>query len=264
MVKSIQVFRYFYAPSIATAREKVGTKKTIKRRLSIMHEVNVNELTELQTIIKNVETYGDGVIGKVEHQYIVPIKTGDGEKEYRDFWDYYYFYISQKIKMIILMGTGDHRNTVKNILSDFFNNERNHITSITIPKKEMHALVNKIKIQGPKKDGKYKNMMKFVDWDFPDKSSYNGTSDEKTNQFDGDMPICVSDTSHFQEKYDACTQFGTKMRLFKCNGILNDAVIDETILTITANAEFQYGKDPTPEEWIIFVTQTCKTSLNLS
>ena len=61
MVGSIQVFRYEYAPSLATVRNKVGNEVIMKRPVSKVHEYNRNNLTELQTTIQDIQSFEHGV-----------------------------------------------------------------------------------------------------------------------------------------------------------------------------------------------------------
>ena len=77
MTESIQVFKYTHAPSVATAREKVGNGKTIRRKISQKHLINKNDLTELKTTIDSIETYQYGSIGRAKFQVIEKEKTAD-------------------------------------------------------------------------------------------------------------------------------------------------------------------------------------------
>jgi len=257
LTKSIQIFKYEHAPSVATVREKVGNKKILKRPVSATHEFNVNELTELTTEIKNIEDYEHGSMGKAEYQYIQSVTRNEG-KVNEDFKILYNFYINKELKILIIGGDGDHRNQLKNILAKFFNEDTSHVKPITILRDPLYALINKIKTDGPKRKGEYKNMLKKCNYYNIDFTSHKGVKKEDVEMFDNDNnPICVSVTDSFKRNFPDCETFYAKMRVFKCNAIWTPNAIEEAILEMKPSAEFSLGKNPTFEAWIIFVIQTC-------
>jgi len=263
VVKSIQIFRYMYAPSVATVKDKVGNKKILKRKVSRVHEINLNDLTTLTTVIRNIESYQGGIKGKAEFQYIMPVTRSDG-KNNEDFKILYEFYINKELKIMIIAGDGDYRNQIKNILAKFFNEDTSHVRPITIPRDRHYDLVKKIKTDGPKKDGKYKNIMKRCNYYNSDFDSHKGVKKEDVEMFDNDNnPICVSVTDSFKRNFPDCDTFDAKMRIFKCNAIWVPTVVTEATLEMKCSAEFSAGINPTFEAWIIFVVQTCKPYLPL-
>ena len=263
VVKSIQIFRYMYAPSVATVRDKVGNKKILKRKVSRVHEINLNDLTTLTTVIRNIESYEGGVKGKAEFQYIELVTRSDG-KNYEDFKILYEFYINKALKIMIIAGDGLYRNQIKNILAKFFNENTSHVMPIVILRDRLYNLVNKIKTDGPKKKGEYKNIMKQCNYYNSDLDSHKGVKKEDVEMFDNDNnPICVSVTDSFKRNFPDCDTFDTKMRIFKCNAIWVPTIMEEAILEMKCSAEFSLGMNPTFEAWIIFVVQTCKPHLPL-
>lgn len=263
MVKSIQIFRYMYAPSVATVKDKVGNKKTLKRKVSLVHEINLNDLTTLTTVIRNIESYEGGIKGKAEFQYIKLVERSEG-KNNEDFKILYEFYINKELKIMIIAGDGDYRIQIKNILAKFFNEDISHVKPIVILRDRLYDLVNKIKTDGPKKNGKHKNIMKRCNYYNPDFDSHKGVKKEDVEMFDNDNnPICVSATDSFKRNFPDCDTFDTKMRIFKCNAIWVPTTMAEAILEIKCGGEFSFGQNPTFEAWIIFVVQTCKPYLPL-
>ena len=63
---------------MATVRDMVGNKKIILRPINSKHKINLHELTELTTEIRNIEDYQNGSMGKAEYQYIKSVSRHDG------------------------------------------------------------------------------------------------------------------------------------------------------------------------------------------
>lgn len=263
MTGGIQVFRYEYAPSLATVRGKIGNKIVIKRPVSRVHEYNNNNLTELKTTINPVETFENGSMGKAKFQYIDKEKTSGGNEDYADFEIWYQFYINKDLKILIIGGDSLYRNQVKNEIVQCFNGDTGHAREITILKDDLLALVDKIKTHGPKKDGEYRNMMKKCIYDHPDLDSHGGAEGESVKMHDSVEPKCVSKTESFKRNFPDCETFHTIMRIFKCGGILPELSTKEYKLLLKSTAEFSTKIDPAFEQWIHFVIQVCKSSLHL-
>ena len=255
MVKSIQVYKYEYSPSVAAIRDKVGTKKILKRPVSALHLDNVNELKELTTTIRNLEMFENGIMGKADYQYITSVKRHTGVV-YEDFNIIYNFYINKKFQLLIIGGSADHRNQFKSVLEQFFNEGTGYATPLTILRDPLLELVNKIKKDGPMKDRKYKNIMKRCNYHNANFKDHKGVKKEDVDMFDrADGQICVSETESFKRNFPDCETFDTKMRVYKCNGILLLS-ITEAILEMKSGAEFSFAKNPSFQGWIIFIIQT--------
>jgi len=257
LTKSIQVYKYEHAPSVATVRDMVGNKKIILRPINSRHQFNLHELTELTIEIRNIEDYQNGSMGKAEYQYIKSVSRHDGVVN-EDFTTLFNFYINKKLKILIIGGDGTHRNQIKNILATFFNEDTSYVTPITLLRDPLYSLINKIKADGPKRKGKSRNIMKKCNYYNADFISHKGVKTEDVVMFDNDNnPICVSVTDSFKRNFPDCETFDVKMRIFKCNAIWTPTAMEEAILEIKYNAEFSLGKNPTFEAWIIFIIQTC-------
>jgi len=220
MTGGIQVFRYEYAPSLATVRNKVGNRVIMKRPVSSVHEYNKNNLTELKTIIEKVESFENGSMGTAKFQYIEKEKISDGGGDYADFEIWYQFYINKDLKILIIGGDSRYRSQVKNEIVRCFNGDTGHAREMTILKDDLLALVNKIKTHGLKKDGEYRNMMKKCIYDHPDLDSHGGAEGESVKMHDNAEPTCVSKSESFKRNFPDCETFHTVMRIFKCGGIL--------------------------------------------
>ena len=263
MVGSIQVFRYEYAPSLATVRNKVGNEVIMKRPVSKVHEYNRNNLTELQTTIQDIQSFEHGSIGTAKFQYIDKEKRSDGDNEYVDFEIWYNFYIHRELKILIIGGDRLYRNQVKNEIVKCFNGDTGHAREITILKNDLLALVERIKTHGPKKYGKYRNKMKKCVYNHPDLQSHGGAEDEAIQMHDSEDPRCVSETNSFSLNFPDCETFHTIMRIFKCGGILPELSTREYKLLLKSTAEFSTRINPAFEMWIHFVIQVCRSHLHL-
>ena len=262
MVKSIKIFRYEYAPSIATILDKIGTKKTLKRPVSQLYLDNVNELTELTTTIRNLERFEDGVFGKADYQYITSVKRSDGTV-YEDFNIRYEFYINEKLKILIIGGSSDHRNQFKTILEQFFNEGVGYATPITILRDPLYELVQKIQSDGPRLKNiagemKPKNIIKEFYCHIPDIVAHEGVKKEGVGMFHTESySKCASESQSFKRAFPDCETFDVKMKIYQCNGIWDVQTTTEyATLDMKASAEFTFSRNPAFQFWIIFVLQT--------
>ena len=167
------------------------------------------------------------------------------------------------MKILIIGGDQSYRNQVKNEIVKCFNGDTGHARELTILKDDLFALVKKIKTHGPKKDGKYRNMMKKSMYNHPDLDSHGGTEDEVIKMHDSTDPTCVSETKSFSLNFPDCETFHTIMRIFKCGGILPELSTKEYKLLLKSTAEFSTRINPGFEMWIHFVIQVCKPHLHL-
>ena len=267
MVKAIQVFRYEYAPSPAEVRLKLPKTKTINRPIhDFQKDFLVNKIDHLETVIKNLdENNPDGVQGEVEYQYLDKINTGNDNYAYQDRWEHYDFFVSNKFKILIIHGSKYHRGNVRNTLAEVFSGDIKFVVPIFIKTSDMLGLVNKIKLDGPQDDKKeYKNIMNEVEWSFPNMSSHNGADLEHVRMHNSlKKTICVSKFPTCSKNMKDSISFNTKMAVYQCNGVLSIASTVQTIFEMYEDASFVYAISPTPKEWNIFVTQTCKDALHL-
>lgn len=267
MVKAIQVFKYEYAPSKATIREKIGIKKTLKRPiLSMYKENNVNHIDHLETIIKNLEEDNeDGIVGFIEHQYFRRLELAGGEYTYEDTWKSFFFFISSKYNILIIGGGPEkYRSEARDILIQFLSGDISFITVISIKTKEMFTLVNKIKKEGPMEKSEYKNIMTDAVWKFLRINDHGGEKREENNMHrDEKDPRCLSKFNTFEKNLRDANAFDPTMAIYRCTGILHNEVTKAHHLNMYEDARFECTSDPEPKHWVIFVTQTCKNTLHI-
>lgn len=267
MVKTISVFKYEYAPTKAEIRIAVGTRKKIPRTISnIYKDNNVNNLKNLETIISGLDEHSEeGTLGNIDHQYFKKLDLAGGEYIYEDTWQKFFFFISSKYNVVIIGGgTEKIRLQTLSVLVTFLSGDIKYLLRINVKTKEMFALVNKIKIAGPKEKKEYKNIMTDADWKFPKKDMHHGAKKEITSMHrDESDRICVSKYPTFEENLRDSNSFDPIMLIYQCNGILNEVSTTGYYLKMYDNARFGSTTDPPSHQWIIFVLQTCKTALDL-
>lgn len=258
---------YEYAPTKAEIREKIGTKKTIKRKISRQYrENNVKNLEQLETIIRSLdESIDDGTIGYIEHQYFRKLELGADQYTYEDNWETFFFFVSSKYNIIIIGGgTEQRRNAARNILVEFLSGDISFLTTIFIKTAPMLELVNKIKKQGPVDGDEYKNIMTDAVWKFIRKDSHGGAKREEINMHRDDTdPHCVSKYRTFEDNVRDSDAFDATMAIYRCNGILSQLSQRASYLEIFEDATFQSSTDPSPHHWIVFVIETCKKALGI-
>jgi len=267
LVKAISVFKYEYAPTKAEIREKVNTSKKIPRPIREMYkDNNVKKLEKLETVIRGLDEHNDdGVLGTIDHQYFRKLDLGGGEHTYEDTWEEFFFFISSKYNVVIIGGGPEHiRIQALWVLIEFLSNDIKYLSKINIKTKEMIALVNKIKTEGPSEKGIYKNIMTDAVWKFPKKDAHNGAKREETNMHrDENDRRCISKYPTFEDNLKDSDSFDPIMLIYRCNGILNNKSNLGNYLEMYDNARFGCTSDPPPHQWVIFVIQTCKNALGL-
>jgi len=267
VVKAISVFKYEYAPTKAEIRTAVGTRKKIPRKISEMYkDNNVKNLEHLETVISGLDEHSDdGTLGNINHQYFRKLDLAGGDHTYEDNWEEFFFFISSKYNVVIIGGGPEKiRLQALWVLVDFLSNDIKYLSRINVKTKEMFALVNKIKIEGPKEKKEYKNIMTDADWKFPKKDMHHGAKKEINNMHrDESDRRCVSKYPTFEENLRDSDSFDPIMLIYHCNGILNTVSTTGNYLEMYDNARFGCTSDPPPHQWIIFVLQTCKTALGL-
>lgn len=267
MVKVIQVFKYEYAPTKAEIREKIGTRKVIRRPILNMYKQNnVKNLEYLETKIKNLdESNEDGTLGFIDHQYFRRLEIGGGDHTYEDNWQELFFFISSKYNILIIGGgTDKERINARDVLVEYLSGGIQYLLPIYVKTQPMLQLVNKIKQEGPVEKGEYKNIMTDAIWKFPNKDLHEGAKREEHNMHrDENDPRCLSNKSTFEQNMSDSDAFDVWLAIYRCNGILNQKSNKAYELQMYENAKFVSGIDPQPHQWIIFVIQTCRRTLGI-
>jgi len=258
VVKSIQVFRYLYPPTTGEVRLKIGTRRTLKRKVN--DKDDIGEKIELKSTIQHIETFRDGVGGKITYEYYTKHKIPDTDTDYAIFKEDFHFLIFPELSILIVHGPQALRHKIRELVSNLFNedNPDSYVRPIQINKVKMKTLINKIKRQGPMVAGAYKNNMKQADWEFPEESDHDAAENITVAMH---PEHCVSDYPSFNPNYADCTFWNAKMRVYKCNGILPEEEPDEAHLDLNFNASFSFSQDVSPEQWNIFVTETCRETI---
>ena len=267
MVKSIQVFKYDYAPTKAELRQKIGDKKTITRPIiNLYKDNNVKNLTSLKTIIKDLdESNEEGTQGIIDFQFFRRLEIGGGDYTYEDNWQKFSFFISSKYNIIIIGGGSDKiRLDALYVLVGYLSSDISYLTAIYIKTQPMLKLVNKIKQEGPMNSGEYKNIMTDAVWKFLKKDSHEGAKRDETNMHrDENDPHCLSKFSTFDKNMEDSDAFDTTMAINRVNGILNPESGKAYYLSMYENSRFLFTTDPPFHQWIIFILQTCKRALGI-
>ena len=267
LTKAISVFKYEYAPTKGELRRAIGTRKKISRKIGEMYkDNNVKNLEKLETIIRGLDEHSeDGTLGNIDHQYFRKLDLAGGEHTYEDTWEEFFFFILSKYNVIIIGGGPEKiRLQALWVLVESLSNDIKYLSRINIKTKEMIGLVNKIKIEGPKENRKYKNIMTDADWKFLKIDVHHGAKKEVNcmhrDEVDGK---CISQYPTFEDNLRDSDSFDPIMLIYRCNGILNEVSSSGNYLDMYDNARFGCTSNPPPHQWVIFVLQTCKKALGL-
>lgn len=259
LVKSIQIFRYLYPPTTGEVRQKIGNKKILKRKVD--DKDDIGEKIELKTTIQFIEPYRGGIGGKIIYEFYAKHNIPDRNDDYTTFKEDFTFLIFQDLEILIIHGPQSRRHKIRQLISNLFNedNLNSYVHPISINKIKMKNLIQKIKRQGPMVGRSYKNNIKRVDWDFPEESDHNAAESVIISMH---PEHCASDYPTFSESYADCALWDANMRIYKCNGILIEEEFEkDPILDLNADASFSFSYDVSPQQWNIFVIETCKDAI---
>lgn len=260
LVKSIQVFRYLYPPTPGEVRQKIGTKKTIKRKVD--DKDDIGEKIELKSTIQFIEPFRDGIGGKITYEYYAKHNIPDRNTDYAVFKEDFHFLIYPELSILVVHGPQTRRHKIRQLVSNLFNEDTpdSYVRPIQINKVKMKNLINKIKRQGPMVGRSYKNNMKRADWEFPEESDHSAAENVIVSMH---PDHCVSDYPTFNQNYVDCTFWNAKMRVYKCNGILPEQELEKDAhLDLNFDTSFSFSQDVSPVQWNLFVIETCRDAIS--
>lgn len=220
----------------------------------------------METVIRSLyEDNDDGTLGYIDHQYFRKLELGNDNYTYEDNWETFFFFISSKYNIIIIGGGPERlREQARDILVEFLSGDITYVSVLWIKTQPMLELVNKIKKEGPKHEGEYKNIMVDVLWKYIRKDDHSGAKREQVKMhMDPKDPKCVSKFPTFDKNMKDSEAFDTTMTIYRCNGLLNDEISYANYLDMYEDARFSSSSDPPPHQWIIFVIDTCKKALGI-
>jgi len=151
---------------------------------------------------------------------------------------------------LIIGGTVSYRPHVSRLLSFAIHkeDEKPSFKKITITKPKMLELIMKIKSYDVANDVAKPNF-EFVDKKLEDLNDITYSR----------IGTCITNHPFFKAHYSIATYWSPKMRIRKCNGVVDEIDEDKVAFTLGKHAEFSITRNLNQENWARFVLETCKS-----
>ncbi len=254
MVGSIQVFKYEYPLGLGEIAQALpqGLEMPYKKK----NKLNRLEQISLTATILKIDRIKNSLRGKFTYQYqdVIDRNTPKERSIFRT--ENYDFLISPSKNCVIVGGAKEYRPHVSRLLSfaihketdesDMKEDEKPSFKRITISKQKMMELIMKIKSYDLANDVAKPNF-EFIDKKLED------LDDITYSQ----LGTCITKHPYFKKHYPIATYWSPKMRIRKCNGIVDEINEDKSALTLGKHAEFSIRDNLNIDNWARFVLETC-------
>ena len=249
MTRSILIIKYILPLSVGRLFTKLSKKKF---KITYNDENNQGEKIMLTQKISELKNTTFGVQGSVKYYY-------QKENEFREdgHFDITYteftFLFSPSSKIVILHGDTTFRIRLMKFFADILHDGDDPFEFISIKKDKLYKLMSKIlEMKSGKNNLEEAN---FFHYDEP-------LTKLKKLSFTTIPDACGTEHILFEKNYDNCTHWNCTLRVFKCNGLLDDVSDTGYRLRLTKDATVSFGIDKNLTEWNRFVVETMKPILN--
>ena len=251
LVRSIKVYRYNHPPTIGEIRRKLDQNKTIP---NIQLDLN-NPENEIPVPSKfdEIKQHAFGITGYLKYGFQKKNEFSTDER-FDITSQEYNFLISPNNGILILHGPLEYRIRVNDLLSHILHgDDEGMFTSITIEKEKMKKLVEKI-IRMYSENNLEEGKFRYSDRPYKSlkKVSYATIPD-----------FCATNHPYFLPHYNKCSEWSSGLRIFKCNGIMDDVSERSQRLNIGLDASFSLTIDAELIQWNRFIIETCKQALDI-
>ena len=222
-----------------------------KFKIKYTDQNDANKQIDLEHEISNLEHTNFGVKGYVKYRYQKENEfKGDGifDVTHEEFT----FLFVPEHNFVILHGNPLFRTRLMKFFAYVLHNGDDIFESILISKGEMYKIMNRILLF---KSGE--NNLEAAQFFHHDKSLEN----LKKLSFTTDPHFCGTDHDLFQKHYDNCTHWDFKVRVYRCNGLLDESSTKGYLLKMTRYGTASFTLDKTMTEWNRFVVETVKPIL---
>ena len=154
--------------------------------------------------------------------------------------------------LVILHGNPDFRVRLMKFFADILHNGYNLFEGVTIEKEKLRTLM--MRILGMTSG---KNNLEEAKFYHNDKS----LGKLKKLSFTTIPDFCGTDHFLFKSHYNNCTHWSCVLRIYKCNGLLDNIADKGYMLRINKDASVSFGIDKSLTEWNRFVVETMKPVL---
>lgn len=248
MAQSILIIKYNLPLSIGEIFKKLDKKKF---KIEYDDENNPDENIELEQEISNLKRNSFGVEGYVKYQYQKENEF-KGEGIFDVTSEEFTFLFVPSSNVVILHGNPNFRVRLMKFFAHILHNGDDLFEIITIKKDKLHDLMMKILRM---KSGK--NNLEEAKFYHNDKH----LGKLKKLSFTTIPDFCGTEHTLFKSHYNNCTHWNCVLRVYKCNGLLDNLADNGYLLRINKDATVSFGIDKNLTEWNRFVVETMKPIL---
>lgn len=248
MTQSILIIKYTLPSTIGEINSKLGKEKF---KIKYNDENNPDKQIELQQEISKLKRSSFGVEGYVKYYYQKENEF-KGEGIFDVTSEEFTFLFVPSSNIVILHGNPDFRVRLMKFFAHILHNDDDLFETITIRKEKLHELMMKILRMKAGKNNVEE--AKFYHYDKP-------LGKLKKLSFTTIPDFCGTEHILFNSHYKNCTHWNCVLRVYKCNGLLDQPSEGGYLLRINKDATVSFGIDKTLTEWNRFVVETMKPVL---
>ena len=222
-----------------------------KFKIKYTDKNDADKQIELEHEVFNLKHTSVGVEGQVKYRYQKENEfKGDGSFDVTH--EEFAFLFAPMQNFVILHGKTTFRIRLMKFFAYVLHDGDDIFESILITKQRMHKIMDKILRF---KSGK--NNLEEARFFHHNESLGN----LKKMSFTTDPDFCGTDHVLFQQHYDNCTHWGFTVRVYRCNGLLDESTTIGYMLKMTQQGTASFNLDKTMTEWNRFVVETVKPIL---
>ena len=248
MAHSILIVKYNIPLSIGELYSKLSKKKF---KLTYVDENNSDKKIDLIHEISDLKQNSFGVQGYIKY-FFQKENEFKGEGVYDVTSQEFNFLFVPSSNVVILHGDPNFRVRLMRFFTTILHDGDELFESITIKKEKLYELM--LKILNMKSGENNLEEAKFYHYDIP-------LGKLKKLSFTTIPDYCGTEHILFESHYKNCTHWSCALRVYKCNGLLDDPSDKGYLLRLNKDASVSFGIDKKLTEWNRFVVETMKPIL---
>ena len=248
MARSIFVVKYNFPLTIGEIFTKLDKRKF---KVKYNDKNDFEKQIELEHKISNLKQTTFGVNGIIRYFYQKENEF-KGEGHFDVTSEELSFLFAPMTNAVILHGNTKFRTRLLTFFTYILHGGDDLFDHIIIKKDKLHNLMKKILNM---ESGK--NNLEGANFYHGDVTLEN----LKKLAFTTNPDFCGTDHELFYKHYENCTHWGCTLRVYRCNGLLDETSEKGYLLRINKDASVSFGQDKTWTEWNRFVGETMKPAI---
>jgi hypothetical protein len=260
--RSIHIFSYPYP--LAVSQIQGILEKNKKITFTKKDKRHNAENIELVAQISKIKKTDHGITGHVNYEYQELIYQDTENEKSFILTEQYDFLVSPSQKCFIISGSSQYRDSVARLIDETLHPDEEETASkgkVKSKSKEQKSDFRRIIIS---KEMMYKLVMRIKEFDLhndverPNFEFINKKLDKLDDIDYSQSGTCITAHEYFKKHYPVATYWSPKMRITKCNGIVDELQTNKVGLTLGYSGEFSLTQSASPIGWYRFVFETCK------